>query len=100
MSSIFSTQNLQTFLRRKNLRPPSRPPGPRSGRGPSGLPPCGRGDGVDTSWFSSAMFLLQTARSTARKSFFYVEILIFITGLKYSRPFLFRNAVSHQISDD
>ena len=31
MPSIFSTQNLQTFLRRKNLRPPSRgpPPGPR-----------------------------------------------------------------------
>src|SRR5260370_25740751 len=30
MFSIFSTQNLQTFLRRKNLRPPSRggPPGP------------------------------------------------------------------------
>src|ERR1700733_12050396 len=30
MSAIFSVQNLQTFLRRKNLRPPSRggPPGP------------------------------------------------------------------------
>ena len=28
MESIFSTQNLQTFLRRKNLRPPSRPPPP------------------------------------------------------------------------
>src|SRR6267143_679929 len=38
MLSIFSTQNLQTFLRRKNLRPPSRggPPGPERlpNRGP------------------------------------------------------------------
>src|ERR1700680_2052954 len=38
MFSIFSTQNLQTFLRRKNLRPPSRggPPGPERlpNRGP------------------------------------------------------------------
>src|SRR5580704_17796809 len=35
MFSIFSTQNLQTFLRRKYLRPPSRgPPGPPPGRGP------------------------------------------------------------------
>src|SRR5581483_11745907 len=34
MASIFSTQNLQTFLRRKYFRPPSRgPPGP-PGRGP------------------------------------------------------------------
>src|SRR5579883_3131269 len=44
MASIFSTQNLQTFLRRKNLRPPSRPvpPGPAAGlppgRGPRGAP--------------------------------------------------------------
>src|ERR1017187_6126242 len=39
MPSIFSTQNLQTFLRRKNLRPPSRgPPGPPPGRGPRGGP--------------------------------------------------------------
>src|SRR5208337_1627155 len=38
-ASIFSTQNLQTFLRRKNLRPPSRgPPGPPAGRGPRGGP--------------------------------------------------------------
>src|ERR1700728_4505733 len=36
MASIFSTQNLQTFLRRKNLRPP--PPGPL-GRPPTGRPP-------------------------------------------------------------
>src|ERR1700726_709137 len=53
MSSIFSTQNLQTFLRRKNLRPPppSRggPPGPRPpppppkrGRSPPGRSPPGR----------------------------------------------------------
>src|ERR1700722_18022433 len=37
MESIFSTQNLQTFLRRKNLRPPP-PPGPL-GRPPGGRPP-------------------------------------------------------------
>src|SRR5271169_1769366 len=45
MPSIFSTQNLQTFLRRKNLRPPPPPPGPPGpppgrapGRGPRGAP--------------------------------------------------------------
>src|ERR1039457_5429074 len=38
IASIFSVQNLQTFLRRKNL---PRPPGPPEGRppGPSGRPP-------------------------------------------------------------
>src|ERR1700678_4548661 len=37
MASIFSVQNLQTFLRRKNL---PRPPGPPAGRGaPAGRPP-------------------------------------------------------------
>src|SRR5258706_1930901 len=45
MSAIFSVQNLQTFLRRKNLRPPSRggppgpdrpPPPPNRGRSPEG----------------------------------------------------------------
>src|ERR1051326_276233 len=40
MASIFSTQNLQTFLRRKYLRPPSRPPGPPGPRpGPPGRGP-------------------------------------------------------------
>src|SRR5581483_9117778 len=54
MSSIFSTQNLQTFLRRKNFRPPGpppsrpappgpRPPPPNLGRSPPGLPPSLRG---------------------------------------------------------
>ena len=38
MASIFSVQNLQTFLRRKNL---PRPPGPPEGRPPG--PPWGRG---------------------------------------------------------
>src|SRR5271156_6026799 len=38
IASIFSVQNLQTFLRRKNLRPP--PPGPP---GPAGRGPDGRG---------------------------------------------------------
>src|ERR1700733_5803419 len=37
MASIFSVQNLQTFLRRKNF---PRPPGPPEGRPPG--PPCGR----------------------------------------------------------
>src|SRR6202167_5969414 len=37
MASIFSVQNLQTFLRRKNF---PRPPGPPEGRPP--VPPCGR----------------------------------------------------------
>src|SRR4029077_111862 len=59
MFSIFSTQNLQTFLRRKNLRPPSRggPPGPERlpnrgpERGPSWRGPSNRGLslGVDPS---------------------------------------------------
>src|SRR5579859_371209 len=52
MSSIFSVQNLQTFLRRKNLRPPPpsrggppgpRPPPPYRGRSPPGRPPSDRG---------------------------------------------------------
>src|ERR1017187_4372621 len=46
MPSIFSTQNLQTFLRRKNFRPPpppppgppEPPPGRPAGRGPRGAP--------------------------------------------------------------
>src|ERR1035438_1591377 len=73
MSSIFSTQNLQTFLRRKNLRPPppSRggPPGPRPpppppnrGRSPLGRSPLERGLslGADCSgaFVSSAIVLL------------------------------------------
>src|SRR6202022_569926 len=59
MFSIFSTQNLHTFLRRKNLRPPSRggPPGPERlpnrgpERGPSWRGPSDRGLslGVDPS---------------------------------------------------
>src|SRR5271166_2645002 len=84
MPSIFSTQNLHTFLRRKNFRPPSRgPPGPpgrgpvRGPRGPpsrgppcppSRPPPSGRGAGAsavaapaagaDVLFTSSAMLLL------------------------------------------
>src|ERR1019366_7068964 len=46
MPSIFSTQNLQIFLRRKNFRPPpppppgppGPPPGRPPGRGPRGAP--------------------------------------------------------------
>src|SRR5229473_4019511 len=67
MFSIFSTQNLQTFLRRKNLRPPSRggPPGPErppkrdGGRSPPerGPSPAGRSP-VDGVLVSSAIILL------------------------------------------
>src|SRR4051812_1947855 len=42
MLSILSVQNLQTFLRRKNLRPPSRPPEGRPPPPPCRGPPCGR----------------------------------------------------------
>src|ERR1019366_2218356 len=41
MPSIFSTQNLQIFLRRKNFRPP--PPPPPGPPGPPPAPPPGRG---------------------------------------------------------
>src|ERR1700731_3624815 len=77
MFSIFSTQNLQTFLRRKNLRPPSRggPPGPErlpnrgpergpSWRGPSdrglslGADPSTAGAGVLVSSLISCSFFL------------------------------------------
>src|SRR5579862_966587 len=72
MSAIFSVQNLQTFLRRKNLRaPPSRggPPGPERlppppnrgrsppGRGPSGR--VGRSETGDAALVSSAITLLK-----------------------------------------
>src|SRR4030088_121997 len=67
MFSIFSTQNLQTFLRRKNLRPPSRggrrgperPPKRDGGRSPPerGPSPAGRSP-VDGVLVSSAMILL------------------------------------------
>src|SRR5579872_4584951 len=67
MSSIFSVQNLQTFLRRKNFRPPpSRggPPGPRPGppnrgRSPPGLGPDSvRGADCSGALVSSAITLL------------------------------------------
>src|SRR5713101_5115264 len=62
MASIFSVQNLHTFLRRKNLRPPSRgPPGPpaeRKGRRSPPPPLAGASpDGVGL--VSSAMMLLE-----------------------------------------
>src|ERR1044071_6335693 len=80
MSSIFSVQNLQTFLRRKNLRPPppSRggPPGPRPpppppyrGRSPPGRPPSldrGRSLGAaccSGAFVSSAITLLKSVAS-------------------------------------
>src|ERR1700716_3476095 len=67
MFSIFSTQNLQTFLRRKNLRPPSRggPPGPERlpnrgpERGPSWRGPSDRGPslGPDASPAGAGVFV-------------------------------------------
>src|ERR1700681_3557226 len=80
MSSIFSTQNLHTFLRRKNLRPPppSRggPPGPRPpppppnrGRSPLGRSPLERGLslGADCSgaFVSSAIVLLHLSADSS-----------------------------------
>src|SRR5580704_3753856 len=74
MASIFSTQNLQTFLRRKYLRPPSRPPpgppgrggrrsrSPYEGRSPEGRsPPAGRSppELAAVALISSAMMLLK-----------------------------------------
>src|ERR1700704_648031 len=74
MASIFSTQNLQTFLRRKYLRPPSRPPpgppgrggrrsrSPNEGRSPDGRsPPAGRSEPelAVVALTSSAMMLLK-----------------------------------------
>src|ERR1700690_105368 len=73
MASIFSTQNLQTFLRRKYLRPPAPPPsrpppGPpgreegrrslRSGRSPPEDEP--EDDSDDVGLVSSAMMLLKS----------------------------------------
>src|SRR5258708_9472294 len=81
MFSIFSTQNLQTFLRRKNLRPPSRggPPGPErppkrdGGRSPPerGPSPAGRSP-VDGVLVSSAIILLHLSAG-------------FFTGLRKSK---------------
>src|ERR1700690_2889269 len=82
MASIFSTQNLQTFLRRKYLRPPSRPPpgppgrggrrsrSPNEGRSPDGRSPEGRSPPAGRSppelaavaLISSAMMLLKISR--------------------------------------
>src|ERR1700693_5086236 len=69
MLSIFSVQNLQTFLRRKNLRPPSRPEPP--GRPPGRGPPCGRGpegrvvgapsDGADAGLSGAASLVFSSA---------------------------------------
>src|SRR5271157_534467 len=92
MSSILSTQNLQTFLRRKNLRPPSRggPPGPRpppkrgrsppgrspperSGRSPLGrrssppLEPAGDTPAGAAAFVSSAIILLENQSSVPRR---------------------------------
>src|SRR6185369_4066475 len=78
MASIFSTQNLQTFLRRKYLRPPSRPPpgppgrggrrsrSPNEGRSPLGRsPPAGRSppELAAVALISSAMMLLKNQSS-------------------------------------
>src|SRR5450432_2589569 len=67
MASIFSVQNLHTFLRRKNLRPPSRgpldPPAGRKGRRsppPPPEPPVLAGASPDdVGLVSSAMMLLR-----------------------------------------
>src|SRR5580693_4679528 len=68
MASIFSTQNLQTFLRRKYFRPapppPSRPPPGPPGRDGRRSPRSGRSppedDSDDVDLVSSAMLLLKS----------------------------------------
>src|SRR5215471_14349592 len=73
MASIFSTQNLHTFLRRKYLRPPgppSRPPPGPPGRGGRRSPRSGRSppeddpedDSDEVGLVSSAMMLLDCSR--------------------------------------
>src|SRR5579863_7959581 len=68
MASIFSTQNLQTFLRRKYFRPPgppSRPPPGPPGRDGRRSPRSGRSppeDDSDVDLVSSAMLLLKISR--------------------------------------
>src|SRR5271170_5016770 len=73
MSAIFSVQNLQTFLRRKNFRPPSRggppgperpppPPPPNRGRSPEGRNsrgPSPAGRSLAGAFVSSAITLLE-----------------------------------------
>src|SRR6266481_2302338 len=76
MSSIFSTQNLQTFLRRKNLRPPAppsrggppgpRPPPPNLGRSPPGLPPSLRGLSLGAAACSGAFVSSAITRALLR----------------------------------
>src|SRR5215469_3834628 len=95
MSSIFSTQNLQTFLRRKNLRPPGPPPsrgppGPRPGppnlgRSPPGLPPSLRGGlslaaACSGALVSSAITLLFLVAQSSDVQFFFIP----------TNPLLFR----------
>src|SRR5580698_490954 len=79
MSAIFSVQNLQTFLRRKNFRPPSRggppgperppPPPPKRGRspperGPSDLCPSAEGRSIVGALVSSGITLLHESLAT------------------------------------
>src|SRR5580704_3110320 len=86
MSAIFSVQNLQTFLRRKNLRPPSRggPPGPD--RPPPPPPPPNRGrsppergpspDGRDGRSLTGAAAFVSSVITLLRKSVVGVQWLI------------------------
>src|SRR5580658_3172531 len=69
MASIFSVQNLQTFLRRKNFRPPA-PPGPPGPRppGPEGRPAGASGlEGVVVA--SSAIFIPPAGRRYRRQPY-------------------------------
>src|SRR6202789_3409807 len=79
MASIFSVQNLQTFLRRKNLRPPGPPaPGAPAGRGVRGpapgpeWPPLGGDEGaccsVECVLVSSAMMISSQVRCAFLRS--------------------------------
>src|SRR5258708_32103002 len=100
MASIFSVQNLQTFLRRKYLRPPgppSRPPppGPERGGRRSLLGPSDEGDGL----VSSAIMLLGKIKIVVSRSSLVVGLrssakplhlnrgcLISVARLRYFEP--------------
>src|ERR1700678_1373897 len=87
MLSIFSTQNLQTFLRRKNLRPPSRggPPGPRPpppppkrGRSPPGRSPLGRSPKDRGAWASRGTGASPAARPAAGAGAFVSSAIVLL----------------------
>src|SRR5579863_6713698 len=89
IASIFSTQNLQTFLRRKYFRPPgppSRPPPGPPGRDGRRSPRSGRSppeDDSDVDLVSSAMLLLKISRWSLVIGHWSLVVSIFVGGLSW-----------------